>query len=102
MARPRSASGLIPVGRKQSAAMYSASHESAFVKLLHCDAPGLWHCGTLSRLAKAELPSTQVFPVNLTSGGTESAPRSRIRDGRAPGGRHHALRRCEGTRPDNG
>jgi hypothetical protein len=46
----------------------------------------------LNRSTKAELPSTQVFPANLTSGGTESSPRSRIRDGRAPGGRHHSLR----------
>ena len=33
------------------------------------------------------------FPANLTSGGTMSQPRSRIRDGRAPGGRHHSIRR---------
>ena len=33
------------------------------------------------------------FPANLTSGGTMSLPRSRIRDGRAPGGRHHSVRR---------
>jgi hypothetical protein len=56
----------------------------------------------LSRSTKAELASPQVFPANLTSGGTESPPRSRIRDGRAPEGRHHSLRRCEGIRPDNG
>src|SRR4249919_532529 len=56
----------------------------------------------LNRSTKAELPSTQVFPANLTSGGTESSPRSRIRDGRAPGGRHHSLRRCEDIRPNNG
>src|SRR5271166_5189119 len=63
---------------------------------------GFRHCGAVGRLTKAELPSTQVFPANLTSGGTESPPRSRIRDGRAPGGRRLSLRRCEGTRPDNG
>lgn len=33
------------------------------------------------------------FPANLTSGGMMSPPRSRIRDGRAPGGRHHSVRR---------
>ena len=31
-----------------------------------------------------------------------STPLSRIRDGRAPGGRHHSLERRECTRPDNG
>ena len=36
-------------------------------------------CATVARLissTKAELPSTQVFPANLTSGRTESPPRS--------------------------
>ena len=31
-----------------------------------------------------------------------SPPRSRIRDGRAPGGRHHSFRRRLSARPDNG
>ena len=44
----------------------------------------------------------RVFPANLTSGGTMSAPLSRIRDGRAPGGRHHSVRRHLRARPDNG
>ena len=44
----------------------------------------------------------KVSPANLTSGGTASAPLSHIRDGRAPGGRHHSIRRRECTRPDNG
>ncbi len=46
--------------------------------------------------------SRRAFPANLTSGGTMSPPLSRIRDGRAPGGRHHSLRRRACTRPDNG
>jgi hypothetical protein len=35
--------------------------------------------------------SRRAFPANLTSGGTASPPLSRIRDGRAPGGRHHSV-----------
>ena len=42
------------------------------------------------------------FPANLTSGGMMSPPRSRIRDGRAPGGRHHSVRRRPATTPNNG
>jgi hypothetical protein len=41
------------------------------------------------------------FPANLTSGGIAFPPRSRIRDGGAPRRRHHSLRRCISTRPDN-
>jgi hypothetical protein len=85
------------------ASMYPASHEGDCVKLLHFDAPRTsTRAVRLTRSTKAELSSRQVFPANLTSGGTESPPRSLIRDGRAPGGRHHSLRRCEGTRPNNG
>src|SRR5437763_829582 len=40
-------------------------------------------------------------PANLTSGGIAFPPRSRIRDGGAPRRRHHSLRRCISTRPDN-
>jgi len=52
--------------------------------------------------SKAELSSAQDLPANLTSGGTLSPPRSRIRDGRAPGERHHSIRRHARARPDNG
>ena len=44
----------------------------------------------------------RALPANLTSGGRISPPRSRIRDGRAPIGRHHSIRRRFRTRPDNG
>ena len=52
-----------------------------------------WSRLRISRQSKAELSLRQVFPANLTSGGTMSPPRSRIRDGRAPGGWHHSVRR---------
>src|SRR5208337_3760416 len=70
------------------AIMCPASHEGIRVKLFH---RGLLHVYSswlrISLQSKAELSSQAGhFPANLTSGGTTSPPRSRIRDGRAPGG----------------
>jgi hypothetical protein len=38
------------------------------------------HCGAVESIDQGGAPITQVFPANLTSGGTESSPRSRIRE----------------------
>ena len=79
-----------------------ASHEGILVKLFHHAPPrlGSKYRGQVS--SKVELSSAQDLPANLTSGGTPSPPRSRIRDRRAPGERHHSMRRHLRTRPDNG
>jgi hypothetical protein len=78
------------------------SHEGILVKLFHHAPPrlGSKYRGQVS--SKVELSSAQDLPANLTSGGTASPPRSRIRDRRAPGERHHSMRRHLRTRPDNG
>ena len=76
-------------GAGSIASMCPASHEGIRVKLFH---RGLLHVYSswlrISLQSKAELSSQAGhFPANLTSGGTTSPPRSRIRDGRAPGER---------------
>jgi hypothetical protein len=82
--------------------MCPASHEGILVKLFRHAHLGLGRRYRGQVSFKAELSSAQDLPANLTSGGTLSPPRSRIRDGRAPGERHHSMRRHLRTRPDNG
>jgi hypothetical protein len=88
--------------RQPLAVMCPASHEGILVKLFHHAPPrlGSKYRGQVS--SKVEPSSAQDLPANLTSGGTLSPPRSRIRDRRAPGERHHSMRRHLRTRPDNG
>src|SRR5208283_3975848 len=53
------------------ASMYPASHEGAGVKLLlHFETPRILRCGRVDLIDQGGAPITQVFPANLTSGGT--------------------------------
>jgi hypothetical protein len=82
------------------ASMCPASHEGVLVKLLHRGPLLSEH--DLVLIQGGALVCCRASPANLTSGGTASPPRSRIRDGRAPRERHHSLRRHSRARPDNG
>ena len=81
--------------------MHPASHEGVLVKLFHHNILLGLSVSSFDHPRQSSHPR-RVFPANLTSGGTASPPLSRIRDGRAPGGRHHSIRRRECTGPDNG
>src|ERR1051326_9345710 len=73
--------------------MYPASHEGVLYKLiLH---RGFSSCisGSSSAVQGEALVMGRVLPANLTSGGKIFPPRSRIRAGRGPGGRHPYVRR---------
>lgn len=78
---------------RSGADMCPASHEGVLYKLIfHC---GFSSCisGSSSAVQGEALVMGRVLPANLTSGGKIFPPRSRIRAGRAPGGRHHSVRR---------
>jgi len=62
---------------RQTISWRNPSNLSAVARLEHCPRQSSRH--------------SRAFPANLTSGGTASAPLSRIRDGRAPGGQHHSV-----------
>jgi hypothetical protein len=87
---------------RSTAFICPASHEGILVKLFRHAHLGLGRRYRGQVSSKAELSSAQDLPANLTSGGTASPPRSRIRDRRAPGERHHSVRRPLRARPDNG
>src|ERR1051326_7695215 len=82
--------------------MYPASHEGVLYKLIFHRGFSSCISGSSSAVQGEALVMGRVLPANLTSGGKIFPPRSRIRAGRAPGGRHHSVRRRFRTRPHNG
>ena len=73
--------------------MYPASHEGVLYKLIFHRGFSSCISGSSSAVQGEALVMGRVLPANLTSGGKIFPPRSRIRAGRAPGGRHHSVRR---------
>ena len=80
-----------------------ASHEGEFRKLIfHRNFSGASVHRATWLSSKGELSIGQGAPCKPHIRREDIPPRSRIRDGRAPIGRHHSIRRRFRTRPDNG